>query len=158
MIKKLTLSVLLISSLSYAVDIWKADIAIKKVSNKITDSENYICSIDVHNNGDDDAHSTKVVVMLPLDTKYIDFNITKFENKDYINEINCSKNTKHNNQLESSYIECSLNSLAVDANISIDIKNKFLDTNRTNKSNACSAFIFSISPDGDLTNNYKTSK
>jgi len=158
MIKKLTLSLFLLGSLAYALDIWEADIAVKNISNKITNKTTYVCSVDITNDGDDDAHHTKIIIMLPLDTKYIDFNITKFENQHYSNDINCSKNIQHNSQVASSYIECSLNSLSVDANVSIDINNKFLDTNRTNKSDTCSAFIFSISPDGDLTNNYKTSK
>lgn len=159
MIKKLILPIITLYTLTYATtDIWKADMSVKKVSHTINNL-NYTCLTDISNNKDDDAHNAEVIIMLPLNTKYIDFKITKFQDGNKTtHEINCSKSLQHNQNIQSAYVKCSIGQLGVDSNVSIELKAQFMDINRTNKDDSCSAFVFSISPDGNLKNNYRQSK
>jgi len=158
MIKKILLPLITLYSLSYAVkDIWMADVSIANISKNLENKKSYTCSVALHNKGDDDAQYAKVLILLPLKMKYSDFNITKYENKVYLKDINCIASHEDINKSKTSYIECSMGHLIVDANISFDIHAQNLDLNRTENS-TCSAFVYSASPDGSLGNNYAESK
>ena len=171
MIKKILLPLLTLYTLTYAAtDVWKADMSVDKVTKNINDL-NYTCLITISNNGDDDARNTKAIILLPMNTKFLKVNVENIALDTYKNDVNKTKRVTNDvenisckeskanqtNLIENAYVECSLEQLSTLANISIEIKSEFIDANRTS-TDSCSAFVFSISPDGDLSNNYKTSK
>lgn len=171
MIKKLILPLITLYSLAYAAtDVWKADVSVDKVTQNINDL-NYTCLAIISNNGDDDARNTKAIILLPMNTKFIEANVENIALDEYKNDVNKTERVKNDakktNCIESksnetylkenSYVECSLGQLSTLANITIEIKSEFIDANRTS-TDSCSAFVFSLSPDGDLSNNYRASE
>ena len=167
MIKKLILPLITLYTLTHAAtDIWKADMAVDKVTQNINDL-NYTCLAVISNNGDDSARNTKAIILLPMNTKFIEANVENLALKDVnktdhvkddAKKTHCTESKSNETYLkENAYIECSLGDLSTLANISIEIKSEFIDANRTS-TDSCSAFVFSISPDGDLGNNYGKSK
>jgi len=171
MIKKLILPLITLYTLTHAItDVWKADVSVDKVTKTINDL-NYTCLAVISNNGDDDARNTKAIILLPMNTKFIEANVKNIALDEYKNDVNktdhvkddvkktnCIESKSNETYLkENAYIECSLGDLSTLANISIEIKSEFIDANRTS-TDSCSAFVFSISPDGDLGDNYGESK
>ena len=156
--KKITLLLFLSLTISMvAKETWNANVSIESISKNLSKTGLYSCNMTIKNIRDDDAQSSKLMILLPIDMKYKDFKVTEYKNhKIYPNTIRC-KQSKLDQKPQASYVECSIGNLGVGANISLKIRAKNLDENRT-ANIECSAFIYSLSPDGELSNNYKVSK
>ena len=156
------LTIMFLSTTGYSQARWQADVSvtsvtitpvpiIKKVTKpreniqvpeqKITQTagENLKCSVTIHNENDDDARGTVLVVVLPVEVSIISIpaNAT----------VDPSVNST---QPYAGYITFNIGQMAVQQNVTVEFT-----ISKSKYGNKVGAYAYSLSPDPNPANNYK---
>lgn len=110
-----------------------ADVKIQSV-NAVVDHSGFSCTVQVHNDNDDDAQHVKVVLILPLEVQVVAASKKCVAGPEYP---------------AIGFVRCSLGSMAVGQVKSVTIKTTAPPRNRT-----CSAFVQNDVPDPNPSNNF----
>jgi hypothetical protein len=128
-----TLAFALAAGTAHAQAIPAADVKIQSIQATV-EGDNFVCTVQVHNDNDEDARAVKVVILFPLEVQFV--SSSRF----------CAVGPEYPAQ---GWARCGMGTMAVGQVKSVTIRTTAPPRNRT-----CSAFVWNNVPDPNPSNNF----
>jgi len=128
-----TFSLALAAGAAHAQGIPAADVKIQSIQASV-EADTFVCTVQVHNDNDDNARGVKVVVIFPLEVQFV--SSSRF----------CAVGPEYPAQ---GWARCGMGSMNVGQVKSVTIRTTAPPRNRT-----CSAFVYNNVPDPNPSNNF----
>lgn len=110
-----------------------ADVKIQSIQATV-DGDQFVCTVQVHNDNDDDAQAVKLVILFPLEVEFVS------------STRRCAVGPPYPAQ---GWAQCRMGSMAVGQVKSVTVRTTAPPRNRT-----CSAFVWNNVPDPNPVNNF----